>query len=189
MSEVEDAVELVEVDLGVLDEAVALHQLGVDLGADLGDRGRLVEGAHEVPDVLDRAAADRHPAPDVAPEAVDERGRLVDVGARGGHVDLGGVEVLGLDRVLGHAQLVAGGVGLGLHVHHRPGQQAQSDQDEREHAKAQQHPGPAASPGPGARLVARHLGPRPRCVRRRKDKGRPVMRTAKPPRLVRRGGR
>jgi hypothetical protein len=76
-----------------------------------------------------------------------------------GHVGAGRVDVVGLDGVLSHAQLVTRGVGLRLDVHHRAGQQGQTDQDDREHAEGEQHPGPSAAPTPGSTLLACHRAP------------------------------
>ena len=91
------------------------------------------------------------------------------MGARGGHVGLGGVQVLGLRASWACGELVPGGVGLGLDVQHRPGQQAPARPARTGAAEASSTQGHRRA---GPRSVARPVpsGPPSGLLRRRKDR-------------------
>ena len=108
---------------------VAEH-LRVDVDADLGDRGRVVERLDEVAYVADPAAGDRDVLPDVAPDAVRRLAGAVHMGA--GARDMVGrrLDVTGAQGVGTPAADRPGGVALALHVAERQREDHQADQQQ-----------------------------------------------------------
>ena len=123
--------EDVHVHVGPLDHArVLTEDLRVELHADLGDGGRVVECLDEMAYVADPAPGHRHVLPHVAPDAVRGPHRPVDVRAGAHDVVVRGLDVTGAQGVGAPLQVRLGGLALALHVAERQGEDHQADEQQ-----------------------------------------------------------
>ncbi len=141
----------VHVHGGAVDHGgVVAEHLRVDVDADLGDGGRVVERLDEMAYVADAAPGDRNVLPHVAPDAVRGVLRAIDMGAGAGDVVGRGLDVTGAQGVGAPLEVRLRRVALALHVAERQREDHQANEEQEPQRDGVRDPAPpgmrAASP-------------------------------------------